>query len=268
MLKQIESVHNPLVKQIVALSQKQKERARTHLFVCEGLRELRLALAAGYVLQQLLFCPKFIEASALATALQTDIDEAKWISVSELVFQKIAYRSGVANVVAVLAYKVLSLEEAAKMLPANALVLVMDAIEKPGNIGAMLRTADGAGVDLVCICERVSDRYNPNSIRASLGAVFSLPIVEVSREELMVWLQQQQLAIKLASLQGATDYVRSNFRERCAIVMGSEAQGLEDSWYKIPHEAVYIVMMGVVDSLNVSTSAAVLLYEARRQKNS
>ena len=222
MTKVITSVQNPLIKNILALTAKARERREQGLFVAEGLRETAMALAAGFEAEALLYDPAHTSAQDLSSLPESD--PTVWIETNGAVFEKIAYRSGVANVVALLRSKHIALDGI--LLPGHPLVLVLESVEKPGNLGAILRTADAAGVDAVVLCDPLADQYNPNAIRASLGTVFTVPVV-------------------------AADSTTT----------------LARFWVEAADERIIIPMKGRVDSLNVSASTAVLLFEARRQRN-
>ncbi len=263
MTKVITSVQNPLIKNILALTDKARERRRQGLFVAEGLRETAMALAAGFEAEALLYDPAHTTPKDLASLYGGD--PALWIETSGAVFEKIAYRSGVANVVALLRFRNMALEHI--HLPGHPLVLVLESVEKPGNLGAILRTADAAGVDAVVLCDPLADQYNPNVIRASLGAVFAVPVAAAGSTAALAWLQQHGLRIAATSLEASHPYYEMDLRRGTAIVMGAEATGISRFWVEAADERIIIPMKGRVDSLNVSASTAVLLFEARRQRH-
>lgn len=264
-MKTIASLQNPLVKQIAVLSAKARERRREGLFVAEGLRETALALVAGFEALQLLFDP--------GVTPQEQIDELRKrsqfpgteiIAVSSAVFEKIAYRQGVPNVVALLKSRALDPERIA--LSSRPLVLVLESIEKPGNLGAILRTADAAGVDAVLVCDPAVDLYNPNAIRASLGALFTLPVVPLSPEEALAWLKERKIRVFATHLEASRPVYDCDFQQAAALVMGGEAMGISAFWVENADERIIIPMRGKVDSMNVSASTAILLFEAVRQR--
>jgi RNA methyltransferase, TrmH family len=236
MIKTITSAQNPLIKQIGLLGAKARERRQEGLFVAEGLREAGLALQAGYRPVHILFDPAHTPPEQVA---QWSGRAAELISVPTAVFEKIAYRSGVPNVVVVFEIPPPTLFPD---LPPNPLILVLEAIEKPGNLGAILRTADAAGVDAVLVCDPAIDLFNPNAIRASLGALFTLPVLSLEAEAALSWLRERHIAIY------------------------AEATGISDFWVQQADERVIIPMQGKVDSLNVSASTAIILFEAVRQR--
>lgn len=263
MTKVITSLQNPLIKNIDALTQKARERRNQGLFVAEGLRETGLALRAGYRPEALLYDPTYTTEADLAT-LGVDFSANIRMETSTAVFEKIAYRSGVPNVVAVLQSKSLGLEQL--VLPDSPLILVLESVEKPGNIGAVLRSADAAGVDAVILCDPLADWYNPNVIRASLGAVFTVPVATAGAEATLAWLHTHRVRVVASYLEAAHPYYKEDFCRGVAIVMGSEAEGISPFWVNAADSRIIIPMCGHVDSMNVSASSAVLMFEARRQR--
>lgn len=262
MTKVIASVQNPLIKNIVVLREKARERRTQGLFVAEGLRETAMALGAGYRIEALLYDPAHTDEGDVAAFAALAPDAL--ISVSSTVFEKIAYRAGVPNVVAVLHTRGLPLENIA--LSDAPLILVLESVEKPGNLGAVLRTADAAGADAVILCDPLTDWYNPNVIRTSLGAVFTVPVAAVDSAAVAVWLRQNNLRILSTHLEAARSCYDTDLTRGLALVMGAEATGISRFWIEAADERIIIPMQGRVDSLNVSASAAVLLFEARRQR--
>jgi len=261
MLTSIESVQNPKIKSVVTLIEKSKERIDTKLFVVEGIREISLSLAAGYIPHSFFYLTNIHQYPANVFHLPQKLP---CYCVSPAVYKKIAYRESTEGVVAVMHQKNHTLSNLT--LSSNPLILVTEAVEKPGNIGAILRTADAAQVDAVLVCDKQCDIYNPNVIRASLGALFTSMVVTCSSSDAFDWLQQNGLAIYTAVIQDSTPYHLHNYTTNCAIVVGSETQGLSTVWRKAPCKAVHIPMRGAVDSLNVSVSAAIILFEALRQR--
>ena len=241
----ITSLQNQKIKDIVSLETKSRERREKGLFVVEGVREVERALACGY--------------EAVET-LRRGID------VSDAVYEKIAYRGSTEGIVAVLRERRLLLEDL-RPKP-SPLVIVLESVEKPGNLGAVLRTADAAGADAVIVCDPLTDIYNPNVIRASLGAVFSVPTVACTSQEAFDWIKACGLSILTAQLQDSELYYDTDMTGGTAIVFGAEAPGLTDFWRERSDKKIRIPMAGLMDSLNVSVSAAVLCYEAVRQRNS
>ena len=261
----INSLQNPLIKNLVALKEKPRERKKQGLFVAEGLREVSLAFKMGYEVEALLYDESVTSPEALDLVFQEALaDPRELIATSSPVMEKIAYRAGVPNVVALVRRWDRRLSEL--KLSRTPLILVLETVEKPGNLGAMLRTADAAGADAVIVCDPLVDEYNPNVIRSSLGAVFSVPIVTTDAQPALEWLRRQGIRI-LATYLGAKEaYFQCDLRGPIAFVMGSEAHGISDFWTREAHQKIIIPMHGLVDSLNVSASAAIVLFETLRQR--
>ncbi|QOI98717.1 MAG: RNA methyltransferase [Flammeovirgaceae bacterium] len=257
----ISSVHNPKIKSLLSL-EKPRERRKQQLFTIEGRMELMLALEAGYKIGNLFFCEDLISSTDLKALGLADKFLAR---VTKPVFDKIAVRENSGGVIAVAEMKPHGLEQI--RLSKNPLVLVLEAVEKPGNLGAILRTADAAGVDAVISCDPLTDFYNPNVIRSSLGCIFTKQLASATSEETIRWLKKNELAIYCTYLKSSKPYTEVDFTKPCAIVMGTEATGLSEIWIKNSDTNIIIPMHGKIDSMNVSTSAAVVVFEARRQRS-
>ena len=257
----ISSGQNPKVKEVLALQQKSSERRRTGLFVVEGRRELAHCVEMGLRVESVFVCEEMegVVASQLALAAAERVYE-----VTRGVYEKMAYRGSTEGVMAVVHERRLRLEDL--VLGEDALVMVVERVEKPGNLGAMLRSADAAGVDAVLVCDALTDLYNPNLIRSSVGAVFTVPCVVCGSEECIAFLKRRGIRILTAQLQDSHLYYDTDMRGGVAIVMGTEATGLTERWREAADAHIRIPMLGRLDSLNVSVSAAVLLYEAVRQR--
>ncbi len=260
--ERITSAKNPKVKRLLALQEKSALRRESGLFVVEGRRELEHCIAAGFVPEAVFVC------SELAPQGQQpggSLDSGPNVFyLSKEVYAKVAYRGGTEGVIAEVRAKDLKLEDL--KLRKNPLVMVLESVEKPGNLGAVLRSADAAGADAVLVCDPLTDIYNPNLIRASIGAVFTVPIVCCSSEEAIAWLKAGGIRILTAQLQDSSPYYDVDMTCGTAIVMGTESTGLSDIWRKAADAHILIPMLGSLDSLNVSVSAAILLYEAVRQR--
>ena len=254
----ISSLQNQKIKQLVLLQQKSSERKRSGLFVVEGLRELRHCVSKGYEIDSLFFC------SALLGESIDDLLVASSYEVTEQVYGKIAYRGSTEGVVAVMRMKHKTLEDL--QLTEHPLLVVLESVEKPGNLGAVLRSADAAGADAVIVCDPLTDLYNPNLIRASIGALFTVPTVAVSSETCIRFLKARGIRILTAQLQDSELYYDTDMTCGTAIVMGTEATGLTNQWREAADAHIRIPMLGQLDSLNVSVSAAILLFEAVRQR--
>jgi len=256
----ITSTQNPKVKNLLAL-EKPRERRTQCLFVIEGRKEIDLALKAGYKIGNLFFCEEII---SLAEVKNFAANDQLLIPVSRDVFEKIAVRESTGGVIAVAEQKTHRLDQI--NLSKNPLLLVLESVEKPGNLGAILRTADAAGIDAVIICDPQTDFYNPNVIRSSVGCIFTKQIAAASSDETISWLKEHKIAIYCTYLQASKPYHLTDFTKPSAIVMGTEATGLSDQWVKQSDANIIIPMQGEIDSMNVSTAAAVVVFEAKRQR--
>jgi RNA methyltransferase, TrmH family len=256
----ITSTQNPKIKSLLSL-EKPRERRKQGLFVVEGMRELGMALDAGYKIGNLFFCDEMVGPEELSRFGTSD---KLLVPVAKDVFDKIAVRENSGGVLAVAEQKVHRLEDIG--LGENPLLLIIESVEKPGNLGAMLRTADAARVDAVIICDPNTDFYNPNVIRSSLGCVFSLQTASATSEETLAWLKSNQVSIYGTYLGASTPYDEIDFTGPCAIVMGTESTGLSEIWVKHSTSNIIIPMQGKIDSMNVSTAAAVVIFEAKRQR--
>jgi len=266
MQKTISSSQNPLIKQIVLLQEKARERRKTNLFVIEGLREISLALKGGYLLETILFCSEIISEEEIFTLKESANSETEFIEITPEIYQKLAYRSSTEGIIATSYSKILSL---ANLPPTthNPLILVAEAPEKPGNIGALLRTADAAKVDAVIIANPKTDLYNPNIIRSSVGCLFTNKVAVGSTSEIISFLKKNNINIYCAALQASVHYDTIDFKNATAIVVGTEATGLSDEWLQNSSQNIIIPMQGEIDSMNVSVAAGILIFEAKRQRN-
>ncbi|MFM1877565.1 MAG: hypothetical protein RLZZ241_431 [Bacteroidota bacterium] len=262
-VKHISSSSNSEIRQLIQLGQKPRERRKTGLFVLEGLRELQLAMQGGYQVETIYFCPSIISQKDLEN--QIDLSEIQITSLSTEVYGTLAYRENTEGVIALMHSKKHDLNLFQLSKP-NPLLLVAEAPEKPGNIGALLRTADAAGLDGVIIADAKGDLYNPNVIRSSVGCIFTVPVVLAPSNEVIVWLENQNVRIFAASLAGAVRYDTVDYTLPTALVVGTEATGLTHQWTTAANTAVKIPMRGVIDSMNVSVAAAILIFEACRQR--
>ena len=271
-IETITSAQNQKIKDLLALQDKSKERRKKGLFVVEGRRELLHCIEAGYEPFTLFFCPEIIsqyDRQEIESAVMNDHDCKRLPSVIEIpqhLYDKVAYRGGTEGVIAELHCKDMSLDSL--KVKENPLVVVLEAVEKPGNLGAILRSADAAGADAVIVCDPLTDMYNPNLIRSSIGAIFTVPVAVASSEDTIKWLKNNNIKIYTAQLQDSEWYYDTDMKGGSAIVMGTEATGLTDAWRKAADAHIKIPMLGRLDSLNVSVSAAILLFEAVRQRNS
>ena len=293
-IETVTSAQNPKIKHLLQLQEKSKLRREEGVFVVEGRRELEHCLGAGFRVQTVFVCPEIagdvasiLRAEAIENriapsisdcctqSLQTawfsptsatpDCGNAAIIEVPEALYRKIAYRESTEGIVAEVTCKERRLEDL--RLPENPLIVVLEAVEKPGNLGAVLRSADASGADAVIICDPLTDLYNPNLIRASIGAIFTVPTVAAPSAEVIPWLKAHGIRILTAQLQDSEWYYDTSMTGPTALVMGTESTGLTQPWRNAADAHIRIPMLGRLDSLNVSVSAAILLFEAVRQRN-
>ncbi|RKR07097.1 TrmH family RNA methyltransferase [Maribacter vaceletii] len=260
-IKHLSSLQNSLIKKVLLLKDKSRERKKAALFVVEGQRELELALKGGYIISTLFFEPSL----SLEASLDKYNTVKEVISVSKEVYQKIAYRGTTEGIVALVESKNNTLENL-KLKNKTPLILIAEAPEKPGNIGALLRTADAANLDAVLIANPKTDLYNPNIIRSSVGCVFTVPIAMANTSEIISFLNTKKIDIYCAALTASVNYTNVDYTKATAIAVGTEATGLTDTWLNASKKNIIIPMEGEIDSMNVSVSASILIFEAKRQR--
>ena len=253
----ITSPQNPRVKHIVKLREDKRQRQKDGLLLVEGFDEIQLAVSAGHKLQTLLTAPEL-------ASRQLTFSAAESLTVSRAVFEKMSYRDNPDGWLAVLPIPHTALNDLA--LSHSPLVIVAESVEKPGNLGAILRTADAAHVDALLVCNPRVDVWNPNVIRASRGAVFSVPVVECDNASALEWLKSHKLRVLAATPSAEIMYSDVDMCQPTAIAVGTEDEGLTDFWMTNADVKVKIPMMGKVNSLNVSVSTALIVYEAVRQR--
>lgn len=257
----ITSVQNPLIKNILKL-QKSSVRKNEGLFLIEGLEEVKMALN-NFTLEKLLFCPHFFQKEE-----ETFLNEVKKIPLqmcSEAVFRKISYRENPDGILGVAKSQYLKLDDL--KIGSKSFFLIAEGIEKPGNLGALLRSADGAGASGVIVVDEGVDIYNPNVIRASRGALFCQNIVVEKQDQVLEWLRKNGIKIVAATPVAKIAYTDLAPLEKCAFIVGREHEGLTPFWKSHADYLVNIPMRGHIDSLNVSVAAALLLFEAARWNN-
>ncbi len=259
-MKRISSIQNSLIKDILKLQEKSRERKKQELFVVEGKREIELAKEGGYVITTLLFV-----ADKVSEDYTSQFDMTETIEVTQEVYRKIAYRESTEGVIALVKAKDLHLNNL-KFTDNDPLILVAEGIEKPGNIGAMLRTADAANIDAVILANPKTDVYNPNVIRSSVGCLFTNQIAIGTSEEVVAFLKEKDVAIFSATLQNSNEYTLEDYSKASALVVGTEATGLSSIWRDVATKNINIPMEGSIDSMNVSVAAAILIFEAKRQR--
>lgn len=265
--KYIESLQNPLVKQIINLQKKSRDRRKTGLFVIEGIRELNIALQSGYSIKTLLYCKEVAPEKTITNLLKDVSLQVERIEISKQVYEKLAYRASTEGVIGVVHAKEHDLISLKKQIRTTPLLLIAEAPEKPGNIGALLRTADAANLDGVIIANPKTDLYNPNTIRSSVGCIFSMPIATGTTSEIIQFLQGNNIAIYSAILQDSKRYTDMDFTQSSAIVVGTEDLGLSQEWREASTQNISIPMQGKIDSMNVSVAAGILIFEAKRQRD-
>jgi len=254
---QITSLQNAHIKYIVKLRDDKRQRQRDGLMLVEGWDEINLALASGYKAQTLLTAPEL-------SSRQIDNTQVETIIVNRAVFEKISYRENPDGWLGIFPTPKVSLDDL--KLDGSPLLIVAESIEKPGNLGAILRTADAAGVDALLVCDPRVDLYNPNVVRASRGACFAVPSLEVSNEAALDYLRKHGIKVVAATPQAEAEYTHQDLRGPLAITVGTEDNGLTDFWLKQSDFNVKIPMTGRINSLNVSIATALIVYEALRQR--
>lgn len=254
------SAQNPRIKELVALGEKSSQRRKSGLFVVEGVRECTAASKAGFKFDTLFYVPELADADLVLSLGAREV-----FQVSEELYSRIAYRGTTEGIIATADYKERKPEDF--RLSPNPLVIVLESVEKPGNLGAVLRTADAARADAVLICDPLTDLYNPNIIRSSLGGIFTSNVAACSSEHAYEWLRKKGIRIFTTELQASNWYHLSDMKGPMAIVLGTESDGLKPYWRERADERIKIPMRGELDSLNVSVSAAIICFEALRQRD-
>lgn len=266
MLKKITSVQNKEIKWLLQLQEKSRNRRKENSFVMEGQREISLAIKGGYTPLHLYFVPEFIDFQEVLEISKSNTDTpAEITEINSEVYEKVAYRGSTEGLIAVFRSRDHNLEELG-FSTNTPLILVAEAPEKPGNIGAMLRTADAAAVDAVIIANAKTDLYNPNIIRSSVGCLFTNKIATGTTQEIIAFLKQKNIPIYAAALQASKPYHEIDFKKAAAIIMGTEATGLSEQWLENSTQNILIPMHGEIDSMNVSVACGILIFEAKRQR--
>lgn len=265
MPKLLTSANNPRIKEIKDLREADY-RKKQKLFIIEGCRELQLALRSNIEITELYLCPEFFKKGIENKIIQ--YAQGKGIKLLELnapVYRKIAFGNRQEGLLAIARQPQRSLADL--KLCALASLVVVDKIEKPGNLGAIIRTADAAGIDAVIVSDITTDMYNPNVVRSSLGALFTTAVVRAQPQEAVLWLKKNNICILASCVEAKTLYTSVDFKKPFALVLGSEEKGLSSFWRENADAEVSIPMKGEADSLNVSAAAAILFYEALRQRS-
>lgn len=264
-MRKLTSFQNERIKEILRLRER-RERKKRGLFLIEGYRELCRALEAYHPIHSLFICPELFLGSN-EEALIAKVEAPHFLCTKEL-FAKISYRDRPDGLLAVALQQHKNLADLEHLLTKTPFLLVAESIEKPGNLGTILRSSDAAGVDAVLVCDPTTDIHNPNVVRASVGTLFTVPIVEASSAEAFPFLQKREIALVAATPHATQEFTQADLTVPLAIVVGTEQYGLSESWMKRADIAVKIPMFGRADSLNVATATTLILYEVVRQRRS
>lgn len=262
-MKQISSTQNTYIKELLKLQEKSRERKKKGLFLVEGQREISLVIKGNYEIDTLLFVADLVDNNEIN---QFQNKAVNCIEITKEVYQKLAYRDTTEGIIAVVKTKNFCLDTI-QFNTSTPLIMVMESIEKPGNIGAMLRTADAAKVDAVLIANPKTDVFNPNIIRSSVGCLFTNQIGIGTSEEVISFLKKHSINIYSATLQNSNEYHKNDYTKASALVVGTEATGLTQVWRDAATQNINIPMQGEIDSMNVSVAAAILTFEAKRQRD-
>ncbi|KAG6558911.1 23S rRNA (uridine(2479)-2'-O)-methyltransferase [Candidatus Rhabdochlamydia oedothoracis] len=264
MIEKITSMQNPKIKLAMQLANR-RTRNQTNLFLIEGYRELSRAVQARVKIVSLFICPTlFLGINEKTLIEQIEQDQAFIYHCSESVFKKISYRDRPDGLVAIAEQMHYPLHSIS--FSPIAFVVIAEAIEKPGNLGTILRSADAAGVDAVMICDRCTDIYNPNVVRASVGTLFTTSVIEATSQEVLSLMREHKIKVVAATPSASQDFTQLDLTGPVAIAVGTEQLGLSDFWMKQADICVRIPMHGIADSLNVATATTLLLYEVVRQR--
>jgi TrmH family RNA methyltransferase len=262
-VSKIVSLQNPKIKDVVKLRDR-RCRDETGFFLIEGFRELKRAIDAGRKIDHIFYCPEMFLGSSEEALLQQS--KAELVECSPQVFQKMSYRDRPDGLLGVAPQMHLRLSDL--VLKPTSFFLVAESIEKPGNLGTILRSADAAGVDAVIVCDPTTDIHNPNVVRSSVGTLFTVPVIEASNEETMAFFQQHRIATVAATPHAQLEFTQADFKVPLAILVGTEQYGLSELWMRHADIQVRIPMLGVADSLNVASATTLMLYEVVRQRRS
>lgn len=265
MAELITSAQNPKIKKLLLLQKKSAERRKEGLFVVEGKREIFHCVNARMEIVSLFYCREILGDDIVTTLFNNIAIQPRCFEITKEIYEKIALRGSTEGIIAEVRTRESGLSTL--QLDNNPLLMVVESVEKPGNLGAILRSADAANADAVIVCDPLTDLYNPNLIRSSLGAIFTVPCIACTSDECIAFLKQKGIRILTAQLQDSQLYYDTDMRPGTAIVMGTESTGLTEKWRQAADAHIRIPMLGSLDSLNVSVSAAILLFEAVRQRN-
>ena len=263
-METISSAANKKIKNLGLLIHKSSERKSQGLTVAEGEKEIRLAIESGVEIDSLFLCEDIITNTELATLCKQHCPDEKTFLITSEIFKKVAYRDDSGGILITIKTKLNTFDTI--VLPENPLIVILEKVEKPGNLGAVLRTCDAAAIDLLVICDPNTDIYNPNVIRSGIGCVFSQQILVCNSAEAIAWLKKNKIQLLSAALQNSSEYDKADYTVPTAIVFGTEATGLTQLWIQHADSVIKIPMLGKIDSLNVSNSVAIIVYEALRQR--
>ncbi len=259
----ITSFQNPKVKEAVKLRER-RARDKSGRFLIEGYRELKRALDRGRCVEILFYCPELFLGSN-EESVKNQCKAALHLKCTPEVFRKISYRDRPDGLLAIAPQVHLSLSDL--KLGKNPFLLIAERIEKPGNLGTILRSCDAAGIDAVIVCDPTTDIHNPNVVRSSVGTLFTVPVIEAESGEVLAFLKDKEIAIVAATPHAQKTFTEANLKVPLAIVVGTEQYGLTENWMQGANLTVRIPMFGVADSLNVASAATLLLYEVIRQRS-
>ncbi|WP_075342210.1 TrmH family RNA methyltransferase [Tenacibaculum agarivorans] len=262
-MKQITSLQNSYIKNLIKLQEKSRERKKQGLFLVEGKREITLVTKGNYDVETILIAKDICQSD---NELETIFDTFNCIEITKEIYERLAYRDSTEGVIAVVNTKKHTLKDL-ELNKTTPLILVLESIEKPGNIGAMLRSADAANLDAIFIADSKTDIYNPNIIRSSVGCLFTNKIVVDTSENIIQYLKENKINIYSATLQNSNKYHEVDYTKPTSIVVGTEATGLSQIWRDQATQNINIPMQGEIDSMNVSVAAAIIIFEAKRQRN-
>ena len=261
MFKEIKSLQNSKIKHVLQIKGKSRTRKKNGLFFIEGKKELNLAIKNGYKIKTI-YCNLELCGSLINSYADSKVEI---ITVSSKIYEKIAYRGSTEGLVAIAKSKSHLLNDI-EIKNKNPLILVAESIEKPGNIGALIRTADAANVDALIIADPRTELYNPNVVRSSVGGIFTVQIAIAKSNEIIDFMKNRNIPIYSAILQKSIPYDELNYVKSCCIAVGTENKGLSYLWKKSSHKKIKIPMLGNLDSMNVSVAAGILLFEVCRQR--
>ncbi|MDD3740066.1 MAG: RNA methyltransferase [Bacteroidales bacterium] len=261
----ISSTKNDLIKDISAIQSKSKERRLRNITIVEGIKEISIAAKSGVNFEKVLFCPEIIMESEVTSIIGIQNAQVQFYELTQEVFSKISYRETTGGIICIANTKDKKLDDL--KLNDNSLFIVLESVEKPGNLGAICRIADAAKISGIIICDPLTDIYNPNTVRASLGCVFSIDIVSSDSETVLKWLKLNKIKSYAAELEASDFYHNTQLTGKTALVFGTEATGLTKKWVDKADYRIKIPMSGEIDSLNVSVSVAIIVFEAMRQRD-